>query len=118
MMTDKEVFKMYQNKKAFIDSISKAFQLRPKTHSIESIQYELFTKQITNEFNEFVTNHTYYQEYLVVTFDGGGISVRSINGNSDTANFREIGKLIDGGYYDEVELYTSMEERGFTRVAL
>jgi hypothetical protein len=115
MMTDKEVFTMYQNKKAFVDSISKAFQLRPKTHSIESIQYELFTKQINNEL---VTNYTYYQEYLVVTFNGGGISVRSINGNSDTANFREIGKLIDGGYYDEVELYTSMEERGFTRVAL
>lgn len=115
MMTEKDVFKMYQNKKAFIDSISKAFQLRPKTHSVESVKYELYTKQITNEF---VTNHTYHQEYLVVTFDGGGISVRSINGNSDTANFREIGKLIDGGYYDEVELYTSMEERGFTRVAL
>ena len=115
MMTEKDVFKMYQNKKAFIDSISKAFQLSPKTHSIESIQYEHFTKQINNEF---VTNHTYYQEYLVITFDGGAISVRSINGNSDRANFREIGKLIDGGYYDEVELYTSMEERGFTKVTL
>ena len=115
MMTEKELFKMYQNKKAFIESLNTAFQISPKKHSVESVKYELYFKQINNEF---VTNRTYYQEYLVVTFDGGAISARSINGNSDITNFREVGKLIDGGYYDEVELYSSLEERGFTKVAL
>lgn len=105
----------FKNKKAFVNNINAAFQLRPRTHSVAKIEYELYSKQITNEH---VTNHTYYQEYLVVTFNGGAKSVRSANGNSNTANFREIGKLIDGGYYDEMDLYRTLEVRGFTKVEL
>lgn len=115
MMTVEKNNKVYQEKKAFIDGLNAAFQIKPRTHSVESVAYELYSKQITNEY---VTDHTYYQEYLVVTFNGGAISVRNINGNSDTANFRELGKLIDGGYYSEVEAYSTMEESGFTKVEL
>jgi hypothetical protein len=52
----------------------------------------------------------YYTEFVVVTFTSGTISVRNISGNSNNANFREIGKLIDGGYYDEVEYYEKVKE--------
>lgn len=115
MMNNEERITMFKEKKMFIDGLDAAFQISPKKHSVESVDYEVYSKVITNEY---VTNHTYYQEFLVVTFDGGGISVRNVNGNSSTANFRELGKLIDGGYYDEVGFYRALETNGFKRVEL
>ena len=102
-------------KKEFVDALNTAFQVRPRTHSVVKVELEVYSKVINNEY---VTNHTYYQEYLVVTFSGGAKSVRNANANSNTANFREIGKLIDGGYYDEVEAYNKLEAAGFTKVEL
>ena len=43
------------------------------------------------------------KEYLVVTYDGGAIGVRSCNCDSFTAIFEELTKMLDGGYYDEVQ---------------
>ena len=45
----------------------------------------------------------YYQEYLVITYDGGALGVRSCNGDSFTAIFEELAKMLDGGYYNEVQ---------------
>lgn len=101
------------NKKEFVDALNAAFQVRPKSHSVVKVELEVYSKVINNEY---VTNHTYYQEYLVVTFNGGAISVRNANGNSNTANFRELGKLLNGGYYTEVEAYRALASNGFVRV--
>jgi hypothetical protein len=60
----------------------------------------------------------HYVEYVVVNFIGGGKCVRFVSGNSNTANFRVIGGLLEGGYYDEVPDYNSLKERGFTYVIL
>mgnify|MGYP003295248235 CR=1 FL=1 len=81
-MTVEEKIKMFQEKKAFVDGLNAAFQITPRKHSIIDVKYEVYSKVINNEY---VTNHVYYQEFLVVTFDGGGISVRNANGNSCTA---------------------------------
>lgn len=110
-MTITEKLEMYKSKKAFIKKISKAFEEAPKASSVTSVDYEVYEKEIDKET-------TYFVEYLIVNFSGGGKSVRLVNGNSHTANFRELGKLIDGGYYDEILDYESLEERGFTFVAL
>ena len=110
-----EKITVFKEKKAFIDALNLVFQVKPRKHSVQSVAYEVYSKAITNEF---VTNHTYYQEFLVVTFDGGSISVRNVNGNSCTANLREVSKLVDGGYYDEVEFYKSLEACGFMQVEL
>ncbi len=115
MMNNEERITMFKEKKMFIDGLNAAFQISPKKHSIVSVNYEVYSKVINNEY---VTNHTYYQEFLVVIFDGGAISVRNVNGNSCTANFRELGKLLDGGYYEEVELYKALEINDFERVEL
>lgn len=52
-----------------------------------------------------------YQEYLVVTYFGGGIAVRNCNINSHSAILRELGKLLDGGYYDEVKGYLECQKK-------
>ena len=113
MMTVEEKIKMYKEKKAFVEAINAAFQVEPRKHSIQKVEYELYKMYM--EYEDF----TYFNEFLVVTFDGGSISVRCANGNSCTANFREIGKLIDGGYYNEVEFYRALvPDCGFEKVEL
>lgn len=109
MMTIDEKIKMYKRKKTFIDNISKAFELSGST--VVSVGYEVYRKEINPD-------DIYFMEYLVVTFVGGTKIVRIANGNSDTANFREIGKLIDGGYYDELAFYETILDNGYIKVNL
>ena len=110
-MTIAEKIEMYKGKKAFIKNVSKAFEATPRVSTVTSIDYEVYEKKI----NEATT---YFAEYIIVNFSGGGKSVRLVNGNSCTANFREIGKLLDGGYYEENRQYETLEDDGFTFVSI
>lgn len=51
------------------------------------------------------------REYIVVHFVGGAISVRNVTYNSLPANIAELGKLLNGGYYDEVEGYIELKKK-------
>lgn len=51
------------------------------------------------------------REYIVVHFVGGAISVRNATYNSLPANIVELGKLLNGGYYDEVEDYIKLRKK-------
>lgn len=110
-MTIAEKIEMYKGKKAFIKNVSKAFEATPRISSVTSIDYEVYRKEIDKDI-------TYFAEYIIVNFFGGGKSVRLVNGNSCTANFREIGKLLDGGHYEENRQYESLEDNGFTFVSI
>lgn len=110
-MTNIEKIEMYKRKKAFVDDVSKAFEACPVGTGVLSIDYEVYCKEINPDV-------THFAEYIVVTFVGGGKSVRTVNGNSHNSNFREIGKLLDGGYYEEVRDYESLVNNGFTKVEL
>lgn len=107
-MTIAEKIEMYKSKQAFVNAVSKAFEVEPRTSSVDSIELIIYKKELNNT--------TYFEEFIVVHFFGGAISVRRATGNSCTANFRTIGSLIDGGYYDEVGDYETLEDRGFERV--
>lgn len=52
-----------------------------------------------------------YQEYLIVEYYGGAIAVRSCNMNSNAAVIRELGRLLNGGYYDEIEDYEECRKK-------
>ena len=101
-MTIAEKIEMYKGKKQFVDDVNKVFEQNPKYHSVTSIKYEVYSKE--------VADRTYFEEWIVVHFQGGSISTRRVNGNSNIANFRVIGFLIDGGYYDEVSDYEDLAE--------
>lgn len=77
------------NKVNFIKDLSKV--ITTYKSGIEKLEYQVFKHK-----------NGYHQEYLVVTYDGGAIGVRNCNGNSITAIFEEVSKLLDGGYYSEV----------------
>lgn len=104
MLTMDQRLEMYRGKKFFINNISKVFELDSKSN-VEKVDYEVYSKAAPD-------GDIWYTEFAVVTFVGGGKSVRVISGNSNNANFREIGKLIDGGYYDELEFYKRVKESG------
>ena len=61
------------------------------------------------ELDIFKTEDEITYEYIVVTFKGGAISVRNANINSMSANIYEISKLVNGGYYNEVEAYQNLK---------
>lgn len=113
-MTTAEKLAMYANKKAFIETISKAFEKNLSKSSVTSIEYEVYHRKVTINGEE----RDHYVEYVVVNYIGGGKCVRFVSGNSNTANFRVIGSLLEGGYYDEVQDYNSLKEKGFTYVIL
>ena len=111
-MTTAEKIMMYKEKKEFIRNINKAFETRPKGSSVESVGYEVYVK--------YHPDHDVYQfaEYLVVNFVGGAKSVARVSSNSNISNFKVLGNLIDGGYYDEIVDYNSLSGMGFEIVNL
>lgn len=111
-MTTAEKTMMYKEKRDFIKNISKAFEARPKGSSVESIDYEVYTKyHVELDIHQFA-------EYLVVNFVGGAKSVARVSSNSNMSNFKVLGTLVDGGYYDEIVDYDSLSGLGFTVVPL
>jgi hypothetical protein len=104
-MTITEKLEMFKEKRNFIKNISKAFEAKPKGSSVQSVDYEVYRRDDAGD-------HTYFREYLVVTFFGGGKSVKNISGNSNTANLRALGSIVDGGYYDEIQDYEMVQTLG------
>ena len=104
MLTMDQRMHMYHGKKLFIDHISKVFEDEYLMSNVAKVEYEVYSKLSPDGHN------VWYTEFVVVTFVGGMQSVRNISGNSNNATFREVGKLIDGGYYDEFEYYKKVKE--------
>ena len=73
---------------------------------------EVTAKELENVtriyLDEFTVNDVEYA-YIVVDFKGLGKCVRNATGNSLTCNIREMAKLLDGGYYDEVIGYLELK---------
>lgn len=108
-MTMTEKIEMYKGKRAFIKNISNAFEGKPVNSSVERIDYEVYHKEVVRDD----ITYQHYIEFVIVRFIGGGKSVKVVSGNSNTANFRVLGPMLDGGYYDENPYYDSMLENGY-----
>ena len=108
-MTMEEKLEMYNDKKQFIENLNEVFQMGPHGSSVEGITYEVYTKDHGNDRVE-------YKEYVIVHFYGGGQSPKLVSGNSNIANFRVIGTMLDGGYYSEVREYSALVENGYALI--
>lgn len=106
-MTFEEKIEMYRGKKQFIENLNEVFQMEPKCGSVEGVTYEVYIK-------DHGEGRIEYREWVIVHFVGGGCCPRLVNGNSNTANFRVIGEMLNGGYYSEVIDYETQTERGLT----
>lgn len=110
--TYEETIEMLKEKQTFIKNLNKVFKEGPAGSSVIEVKFEAYKK----EFSEAAGKVTFYEEFLVVTFKGGTRSVRRAGGNSNHANFRELGALIDGGYYSELDFYQSLEANGYEKI--
>ena len=90
-------------KKDFVDRVSYAISGQPRI-SIVKIEYEVY--------EDANNNNNYYDEFVKVTYDGGAIAIRTVTGTSLSGIFRDIAKMIDGGYYDEVKYYADYIKSG------
>jgi len=98
-MVIEEKRKMYntlEEKKIVFDEMGRA--ISKALPGIRSIELDIFK-----------TEDEEIHEYIVVTFRGGAISVRNANINSMSANLYETAKLVNGGYYNEVETYQNLK---------
>lgn len=107
-MTREEKLKMYQKKKAFVEDLSKVFEKRSYSTSVELLEYEVWENE----------EQGYFQEYAIITFVGGGQSHISVNGNSTLAIFQELADKIMGGYYKEEFIYRDLSKTGLKKLEL
>ena len=89
-------------KKDFVDRVAYAIAGQPRI-SIAAIEYQVWEKK---------DNPNCYLELLKIIYDGGAYTIRSVLGTSQSGIFKEIGDLINGGYYAEVKTYNEMVESG------
>jgi len=107
-MIREEKLKMYKKKKDFVDDLSKVFEPRSYSTSVEKIDYEVWENE----------EHGWFVEYAVITFVGGGQSHISVNGNSTLAIFQAVAENIMGGYYKEEFTYKDLPKDGFKKLEL
>ena len=96
-MVNAEHKKCLLEKKLFVDKLSVA--LSGNCGQVIDVRYEAYESD----------NDSEPQEFVIITFRGGAISVRNVHMNSHSAILRELGRLVDGGYYDEVNYYNKLQ---------
>lgn len=103
MKLSEEIIKDYRKKKAFIAALNPAFEIA--NDCVNYVELDIFG--IKSEDGERV----WVEEFIVVYFRGGAISVRNVAINSNFVNFQELGRLIAGGYYSEVAHYRKLKAK-------
>ena len=96
-MTTVEKMKMFEGKKTFVDNLSKAFE--NSNTGVKKVAYEVYKREVEGQ--------TYFTEFLVVVFEGDGKAVRCATGNSNIANYQELGRLLNG-YYEDLPFYNNV----------
>lgn len=98
-MTDLDRKARLHNKVLFVDKLSEVITASNGIPGISGVEYVVF---------EHRDHPNCIEEFVVVTFVGGAKSVRCCTGNSNLANLEEVSKLLDGGYYCEVEWFNKL----------
>ena len=109
-MTIEEKLKIYREKRQFIYEVSRAFVKVPGGHSVEDVLYEVFFKEYAH--------CTDVVEWITVQYKGGGKAHRRVDYNSNSANFKTVAAMIEGGYYEENLVYQSMDKVGYRKLDL
>lgn len=70
------------------------------------------------EVREYTKDGVHSEEFVLLTWSNGGYSTANNNCNSLSATIRNIARMIDGGVYENWELYTEMmeEKNGWERI--
>ena len=110
-MTREEQYKMYLEKKKFIENLNEVFCIEPGCASVEGVSYEIYTKQFSERLSET-------REWVIIHYTGGGKAMKVVSGNSNAANFVVVGSMLQGGCYEQVRFYEEQEANGYVKVDL
>lgn len=110
-MTAQEKLEMYLEKKRFIENVNEVFCIEPGCPAVEGVSYEVYTK-------DYGEGRIDTREWIIVHYHGGGRAPMIVSGNSNAANFRVIGTMLQGGCYEQVRLYEDQFINGYERVEL
>lgn len=100
-MTDSHLWELYRKQEsvALINAaFAKANDVGYPFGSAKGCEFRVYLDPSKTQPGQY-----YIEEYLVVTYRGGAWAARHANINSNSVNFKEIGKMLDGGCYDEVD---------------
>ena len=110
-MTDSKLWESYRKQEsiALINSaLVKASQVGYSFGSAVGCEFRVYLDESKHHPGEY-----YLEEYLIVTYRGGAWAARRANVNSNAINFQEIGKMLNGGYYDEVDEVERLEKEAY-----
>jgi hypothetical protein len=110
MMTVEERLKMYREKKNFVFDVSMAFIKNPTGHSVDDIIYEVLFK--VDGLGE------HFSEWITICYQGGAKAHRCVSYNSNSANFKNIAEMINGGFYGDNPLYNDLFESDWKKLNL
>lgn len=91
-----EVFMECVAKKSLVDKLNEVFY--GFFSDIEEIKYHLYEEIETGRVEEFIT----------LTFTGGGTCYSNNNINSLSATARNICNMLDGGVYQNIDFYKEL----------
>jgi hypothetical protein len=109
-MTIEEKLKMYREKRQFIYEVSMTFIKVPGGHSVDGIVYEVFFRE--------TERGTEIAEWITVQYKGGAEAHRMVHGNSNSANFQQVAKMLDGGCYEYNSWYERLPDEGWKKLDL
>ena len=89
---------LFLNKKSLVYELNELYT--SWFNNIKKIELKGYRKKGTDNFEEFI----------LLTWDGGGYSTASNNANSLTATAKNVARMLDGGVYENWEFYTNIME--------
>lgn len=87
-----ETKQMLRRKIEFVEVAEEALVMLP---AVESVNYEVYVN----------SEKDYVEEFLRFNYHGGNYCVRNCSGNSKAAILQEMGRLANGGFYDDERFY-------------
>lgn len=101
-MNINEKLDMYREKDSFIRRLDLALTTpTPRGMSIYGIEYEVYQKE---------PDSSWFQEFIILTFEGGAICPINVKGNSNIANLCEIAKNIANPEFPSFPMYQTVKE--------
>ena len=100
-ITDSHLWELYRKQEsvALINAaFEKANDVGYPFGSAKGCEFRAYVEESKTHPGEY-----YLEEYLIVTYRGGAWAARHANINSNSVNFQEIGRMLNGGCYDEVD---------------
>jgi hypothetical protein len=95
---------MYRRKAKFIARLASALtNPPPQGSSLKGIRYELYEEQAVNK--------TFYEEFIILEYEGDVECAVCVNSNSDSANLRVIASNINNGDYTDEYFYNRIKAK-------